>query len=351
VKALSPEARLQRLWYGAAWRSLPLWPLAMLFRAAVALRRSLFRLGVLRAHEAGVPVVVVGNITVGGTGKTPVAAWLAQQLQRRGLRVGIVLRGYGGTHRGAPRIVESSDNPAEVGDEALLHARPGIHVVVVGADRAAAAELAGKQGAEIVVCDDGLQHLRLVRDYEIAVVDAARRLGNGWTLPAGPLREPAARLETVNAVVATHRGTGREPGELPLRGPLQLVARLRPGAAVNLVTGECKPLEAFSSSSRVHAVAGVGHPAAFFAALRDAGVPVVEHALPDHAALDPAALPFPPGASVLMTGKDAVKCRHFAGPDWWRVELEVEVDRAEAELLIASILERTGLIRAGAALG
>ncbi|HET7204108.1 MAG TPA: tetraacyldisaccharide 4'-kinase [Steroidobacteraceae bacterium] len=348
---MSLEAGMQRLWYGPAWRTLPLWPFALLFRFVVALRRTLYRSGLLRSQEAGVPVVVVGNVTVGGTGKTPVAAWLARQLGLRGLRVGVVLRGYRGSHRGSPKTVELSDNPAIVGDEALLHARRGVHAVVIGADRVAAARQAGRQGAEIVVCDDGLQHLRLARDYEIAVIDSARRLGNGWTLPAGPLREPAVRLEAVNAVIATQRRSGTAASELSLRGPMQLTARLSLGPAINLVTGERQPLESFPRSVRLHAAAGVGHPAAFFAALRDAGLSIVEHALADHAALDPAALPFPADASVLMTEKDAVKCRQFARPGWWWVDLDVEVDRAEAEALLASILERTGLARAGVPLG
>ncbi len=157
-----------------------------------------------------VPVVVVGNLTVGGTGKTPIALWLGRQLQLRGHRVGIVMRGYGARHSGAPRVVTAADDAAEVGDEALLHARRGPQVVVIGADRVAAARLAVEQGARIVVCDDGLQHLRLARDYEIAVVDAARGFGNRLLLPAGPLREPASRIETVDAVVLARRSVSAE---------------------------------------------------------------------------------------------------------------------------------------------
>ncbi len=142
---MSLDARLQSVWYGPAWRSLPLWPLSLLFRVVVWLRASLRRAGVLPTLHAAVPVVVVGNLTVGGTGKTPVAAWLAHQLQLRGLRVGVVLRGYGGSHRGAPRVVDGTDAAAETGDEAVLHARRGVHVVVIGADRVAAARLAQAQ--------------------------------------------------------------------------------------------------------------------------------------------------------------------------------------------------------------
>jgi tetraacyldisaccharide 4'-kinase len=346
---MSVDAALQRLWYGPAWHSLPLWPLGWLFRAAVGVRGALYRAGALRVQRVQVPVVVVGNITVGGTGKTPVAGWLAAQLARRGHRVGVVLRGYGGRAHRTPQVVTPASDASEVGDEALLHALRRPHVVVVGADRVAAARLAAEQGAGIIVCDDGLQHLRLVRDCEIGVVDAARGLGNRQMLPAGPLREPPSRLETVDAVVFTERG--RSPVQaLPVHAPLAVSVRLEPGDAVNLCTGERRPLHAFRGPA-VHAVAGIGHPEAFFAGLRAAGLRVVAHALADHAALDPAALPFPAGALVLMTEKDAVKCRSFAGADWWLVELGVALERQAAAELLALVLERAGLVGAGVNLG
>lgn len=346
---MNAGAALQRLWYGPRWRSVPLWPLAWLFRAAVAARRWLYRVGVLRAQRVAVPVVVVGNLTVGGTGKTPVAGWLARALALRGHRVGVVLRGYGGSASGAVQVVTPASDPREVGDEAVLHALSGPHVVVAGADRVAAAQCAVAEGAEIVVCDDGLQHLRLARDYEIAVVDARRGLGNGQLLPAGPLREPAGRLESVDAVVFTQRGAPVEPA-CRVRWPFTVSARLAVGDAVNLSTGERRVLGAFRGAV-VHAVAGIGHPAAFFDALRSAGLEVVGHALPDHAALDPGRLPFPPGATVLMTAKDAVKCRSFAGADWWFVELGVHLERTAANDWLAQILERVGLTGAGVNLG
>ena len=346
---MSLEAALQRLWYGPGWRSLPLWPLGWLFRAVVGLRGALYRAGALRVQRVRVPVVVVGNITVGGTGKTPVAAWLAAQLALRGHRVGVVLRGYGGrTHR-TPQVVTPASDAAEVGDEALLHSLRRPHVVAVGADRVAAARLAAEQGAEVVVCDDGLQHLRLQRDCEIVVVDAARGLGNRRMLPAGPLRDPPSRLETVDAVVFTERGPSQAPA-LPLHAPLAVTMRLEPGDAVNLRTGERRPLHAFRGPG-LHAVAGIGHPEAFFAGLRAAGLRVEAHALADHAALHPAELPFPAGATVLMTEKDAVKCRSFAGADWWFVELGVALERPAGAALLALVLERAGLVGAGVNLG
>ena len=346
---MSLDAGLQRLWYGPRWLSLPLWPLGWLYRAVVAARRTLYRWRLLPVERVQVPVVVVGNLTVGGTGKTPVATWLARQLGLRGYKVGVVLRGYGGRVVNQPRVVTPSSDPAEVGDEAVLHALRRPCVVVVGADRFAAARRAAEAGAEIVVCDDGLQHLRLARDFEIAVVDAARGLGNGQLLPAGPLREPPGRLERVDAVVVTERRE-RAAHSVEPRRPFVATAQLSLGDAVNLVSGEHRTLDSFRHVP-LHAVAGIGNPDAFFDGLRAAGLDVVAHPLADHAALEAATLPFPAGTTVLMTEKDAVKCRSFAGPAWWFVELEVGFERAAAQELLAVILERTGLTRAGVHIG
>ena len=346
---MSAGARLQDLWYGPAWRSIPLWPLSWAFGLLVFARSSLYRIGILRRVWIGAPVVVVGNLTVGGTGKTPVAAWLVRELKRRGHRVGVVLRGYGARHRGGVRTVEPGDDPVEVGDEALLHARNGPHVVVIGADRAAAARLAEERGAEIVVSDDGLQHLRLGRDFEIVVVDAVRGFGNGRLLPAGPLREPARRLDSADAVVLTQRRAGGASRVQPVC-PFVAEARLSPGEAVNLRTGERKGLAQFRGR-RVHAVAGVGNPQAFFDALGEAGLDVTPHPLPDHAPIDPTAPPFPDDATVLMTEKDAVKCQAHARDGWWYVELDLGMERETGRDLLALVLERAGLTGAGVNLG
>ena len=346
---MNGDAALQRLWYGPRWMSLPLWPLAWIFRSVVAIRRFLYRAGLLRSQRVSVPVVVVGNITVGGTGKTPVAGWLARALALRGYRVGVVLRGYGGSSSHGVQVVTAGSDPREVGDEAVVHALSGPHVVVTGADRVAAAGCAVDEGAEIIVCDDGLQHLRLARDYEVAVVDAGRGLGNGQLLPAGPLREPPGRLDSVHAVVFTQRGAPVEPA-LTVGRPLTVTARLTLGDVVNVTTGERRTLDSFHGRA-VRAVAGIGHPEAFFESLRSAGLQVEPHPLADHAALDPGRLPFPAGATVLMTAKDAVKCRSFAGADWWFVELGVHLERTAANDWLAQILERVGLTGAGVNLG
>ena len=350
IDRMSLDARLQSVWYGPAWRSLPLWPLALLFRAVLALRALLYRTGLLRTERARVPVIVVGNLTVGGTGKTPVAAWLARELAARGRRVGVVLRGYGGSHRGPPRCVKASDDASLVGDEALVHARNGTHVVVIGADRLQAAALAVAQGAQVIVCDDGLQHVRLARDYEIAVVDGSRGLGNGWLLPAGPLREPASELESVHAVIMTERA-GQAAIDVPVRAPLRLTARFTLGDAVNLQTGAKRSLQHFIGAPGIHAVAGIGHPEAFFRGLRQQGLAVQAHALPDHAYVGELALSLPSDGIVLMTEKDAVKCAGVARPGWWWVELQLEFDPADAAALLESVLARTGPAGAGVSLG
>jgi tetraacyldisaccharide 4'-kinase len=346
---MSAAAALERLWYGTRLLAWPLLPLAAVYAAVIAVRRGLYSVGLLRRRRVAAPVVVVGNLTVGGTGKTPVAAWLAREIGRRGHRVGVVLRGYGGNWSGAPRVVEAGDDPAVVGDEALLHARRAPHVVVIGADRAGAAAIAIGRGADVVICDDGLQHLALERDLEIAVVDADRGFGNGWVLPAGPLREPASRIERVDAMVLTRRGGPGARAPKP-RGPWTVEARLVPGAAVNLLSGERRDLDAFRGRP-LHALAAIGHPAQFFAALAARGLEFEAHALPDHSAPDPQALPFPPDATVLMTEKDAVKCAGYARSGWWYVELEVELEREPARDFLAMVLERTGLTGAGVKLG
>jgi tetraacyldisaccharide 4'-kinase len=335
------EAALQRLWYGPAWRSAPLWPLEALYRVVGSLRRLAYSSGMWHVRRVSRPVIVVGNLSVGGTGKTPVAAWLAQRLREAGYRVGVVLRGYGGAHRGAPRVVRSDDAPGEVGDEALLHARRGPHVVVIGADRAAAAETAVQAGAELIVCDDGLQHLALARDFEIVVADAARGFGNGHQLPAGPLREPARRLDSVDALVLTHRGPQRAAGQ-GLDHALRVDVRLRLGAAVNLATGERRALESFAAGP-VFAIAAIGHPDAFFAGLRAAGLSLETLALPDHAQPTPRDLAAASGRPILMTEKDAVKCRGGGvAADAWYVELELTVEPAQAQRLLAAIHARLG---------
>lgn len=316
---------LVQAWYeDASWTAL-LSPLAGLYGVAVRLRRHAYRRGWLRSTRVAVPVIVVGNLTVGGTGKTPLAAAVALRLRERGLRPGLAARGYGGrVRRGARRVTADSD-PREVGDEPVLLARVTGCPVAVAPRRARAAELLIEAGANVIVCDDGLQHYALARDAEIAVVDAARGYGNGRLLPAGPLREPPARLAEVDLVL--RRGAGAD---------FDLVAE----AARPVAGGEARrPLSDFAGT-RIHAVAGIGDPGRFFAMLRAAGLEVVPHPFPDHHVFRERDLCFKDNAPVLMTEKDAVKCAGFAGERHWYLPVVARLS-VDAARRLDALLEAT----------
>lgn len=337
---MSLDTTLQDLWYARRHRWLlpALLPLSLLFALLVRLRRALYRHGWLRTHRVGRPVIVVGNLTVGGTGKTPFVIWLARQLEARGTRVGIVLRGYGGAARDWPREVTAQSSSEAVGDEAVLLAQRAGTIVVAGPDRVAAARRAIELGAQVVLSDDGLQHYRLARDCEIAVVDAARGFGNGLPLPAGPLREPRARLAAAHLIVLTQRGASTDAGagaQWPGAAP-RIAVRATLEEAVSLRTGERRPLAAFRGRV-VHAVAGVGNPQPFFAALAAAGLQVDARALPDHARIRREDIEFPDRAPVLMTEKDAIKCRGLADERHWAVGLALQIDEPEAERVLAIV--------------
>lgn len=327
------DAFFQRMSYGgeARWASIALLPLSWLYGAIVRARRAAYRLGWLRSQRVGAPVIVIGNITVGGVGKTPFTIWLASQLAARGLRVGIVLRGYGGGAREWPYDVTSATAPEEVGDEPVLLARRTDAIVAAAPDRVAAARRAVARGAQVVLADDGLQHYRLARDVEIAVIDEQRELGNSRLLPAGPLREPRTRLDSVDLIVWTRRGAVG----VDKKG-VTAIARIR--EAVSLATGEVKALETFTGRT-VHALAAIGNPTAFFDALRAVGVSIDAHPLPDHAALTADSVRFADDAPVLMTEKDAVKCRAFADHRLWAVRLELDMT-AEDQARVHALIDR-----------
>lgn len=314
------------LWYGRHPVSLALVPLAWLYCTVAVARRALYRGGVLRARRLSRPVVVVGNLTVGGTGKTPLVLRLAELAVERGLRPGILIRGYRGRAQDWPRRVGPEDDPALVGDEALLLARRGVCPVIAGPDRAAGGRLAIEgHGCDLILCDDGLQHYRLERDLEVAVIDGERELGNGRCLPAGPLREPPSRLASVDLVI---RNGGQGAGHR---------FRLVPGLAVNLRDPSLtRPLRAFRGQ-RVTAVAGIGNPGRFFELLRSNGLQVQGRAYPDHhpfSAED--AGHWPPGP-VLMTEKDAVKCVKFGGSEHWYCPVRAIPDAAFVAALFARL--------------
>jgi tetraacyldisaccharide 4'-kinase len=327
-------ARAPRYWHGEGPVPLVARCVEPLYAGLSALRRGLYRRGLLRARHPGVPVVVVGNITAGGTGKTPFTVALVQRLQQAGWTPGVATRGYGREGR-TPLWVEAGAQAVQAGDEPLLIARRTGARVRVDADRAAAALALARAGCDIVLCDDGLQHYRLARDIEIEVIDGRRRYGNGRLLPAGPLREPAARAARCDFhVLNLGDGAQGEPGfgEWPMR----LAAR----DAVPLKGRRARPLAGFAGQ-RVHAVAGIGDPSRFFDMLKARGIAVVPHAFTDHHAYRASDLVFGSPLPVLMTEKDAVKCADFAPEDSYAVPIDAELPEA----FWAALLDRIDRLR------
>ncbi len=305
-------------------------PLAALYAAAAASRRALYRHGLRKPTRVACPVVVVGNLSVGGTGKTPLVAWLAARLAQSGLRPGIVTRGYRGSAGGA-RLVAPSDDAGAVGDEALMLARRTGLPVAVGRARPAAARLLIEAGCDVIVSDDGLQHYALARDCEIVVIDGDRQFGNGWLLPAGPLRERPARLGQADAVVVN--GAQCEPG--------QFCMRLEADRAVALRDGSAAGLDAFKGVA-VHALAGIAHPERFFRMLRARGIEVTAHALDDHARLGAKDIRFADDKPVLMTEKDAVKCGGFADERHWWVPVDASFRAEDSAALFGIVMRSVG---------
>ncbi len=304
---------LEARWYQASPPPVLLRPLAALYGSVSASRRRK-----TRAQAQPVPVVVVGNISVGGTGKTPFVIWLVELLLAQGWRPGVISRGYGGRAPHYPYIVNADSDPAHSGDEPLLIAQRCECPVVVAPARCAAAKLLLKSAdIDIIVADDGLQHYALARDLEICIVDGARGLGNGALLPAGPLREPVSRLQEVDLVVVNGEGWN-DAALKPLRMRLQALN------AQALRDGTQRALSDFSGQ-RVHGVAGIGHPLRFFDTLRACGMQVIEHAFADHHAYAAGDLQFGDELPVLMTEKDAVKCRGFAAANWWAVPVAAQL--------------------------
>jgi len=318
-------------WQSRKLKSRLLLPLAVLFAAVAAARRGAWKSGLLRSRHPGLPVIVVGNITAVGTGKTPLVLWLARFLQDRGMHPAIVSRGYGAA-RTDPRPVPPDGSAADYGDEPCLMARRAACPVWVGADRAAAAiALRGAHpDVDVILSDDGLQHYRLARDFEIAVIDGARGLGNGWPLPAGPLREPPSRLAGVDAVVINGGDAG---GDFPQA----LKMRLQGDRFRNLARPQQVVTAAHFRGVHVHAVAGIGNPQRFFGQLRGLGLECSEHSFPDHHPYRAADLAFGDNAPVVMTEKDAVKCTAFATNHHWALIVDAEVDARLGELVTARL--------------
>ncbi|MDY7115773.1 tetraacyldisaccharide 4'-kinase [Halomonas sp. SSL-5] len=314
------ERWLTAAYRGDAWLTL-LRPLEALYRWAVARRAAAYASGRRQAWSAPVPVIVVGNLTLGGTGKSPLVAWLVERLAAQGWRPGILSRGYGGKGADHPLLVEPATPAAACGDEPRMLADQTGVPVVVDPDRPRGARRLLEVGCDILVSDDGLQHLALARDLELVVVDGARGFGNGRCLPAGPLRESLSRLDSVDAILVNG-----EP-----QGPLPLAARrmaLAPSAWRRLGDGRRYPIAPPPFSGPVHAVAGIGRPQRFFETLEALGIEVIAHPFGDHHAFRADELRFADHRPLVMTAKDAVKCRDLAPGESWVLEVEASPEPA-----------------------
>ncbi|WP_024690487.1 tetraacyldisaccharide 4'-kinase [Pseudomonas tremae] len=306
--------RLLDAWYKGHPALMLLRPLESLYRRVVDSKRARFVAGEGDIYRAPVPIIVVGNITIGGTGKTPLILWMIEHCRLRGLRVGVVSRGYGAKPPSLPWRVQPDQSAAEAGDEPLLIVKRCGVPLMIDPDRSRAVQaLLAAEPLDLILSDDGLQHYRLARDLELVLIDAARGLGNRRCLPAGPLREPVERLKSVDALLYNGAAADSDDG---------YAFSLKPSALINLHSGERRPVDYFPAGQALHAVAGIGNPQRFFKTLEGLHWRPVAHAFADHAVYSAQALTFTPALPLVMTEKDAVKCRAFAGDDWWYLAVD-----------------------------
>lgn len=305
-----------------------LWPLSLLYKWLAKRRRAGYQSGNKTSYQASIPVIVVGNITAGGNGKTPIVIWLIEQLQALGYRPGVVSRGYGGKAPAYPLVVQDDTQTRESGDEPkLIYDRTRVPVVVDPV-RSDAVKQLEKMGVDVVITDDGLQHYALRRSMEIVVVDGKRRFGNQQIIPLGPLRESIERLDEVDLILVN--GGEAERGD---EKNFQLCADL----AKNLVTGEVKSLSALG---RVAAFAGIGHPPRFLDTLNSlhADVQRFEPFADHHDFTKQQIMALGEGVdNILMTEKDAVKCRTFAQDNWWYVPVSAQFSQADSQQILQKI--------------
>ncbi|NQY26750.1 MAG: tetraacyldisaccharide 4'-kinase [Piscirickettsiaceae bacterium] len=302
-------------------------PLSLIYRLIISLRKTLYNVGLFKQYKLSVPVIIVGNISVGGTGKTPFVIWLAKQLQQAGFKPGIISRGYGGKAASYPQTVTLQSDPTIVGDEPLIITRQTACPMVVSPNRVEAGlQLLHDNDCDIIISDDGLQHYALGRDIEIVVVDGQRLFGNHYCLPAGPLREPLSRLSYIDFIVHNSASDSAE-----------YTMNLTQGSAINLLDSTLtKPLAEFKSHT-VHAIAGIGNPNRFFEQLSQQGLTLIPHAFADHHPYQVSDLQFNDDNAILMTEKDAVKCTHFAHKNTWYIPIEASISGKLAPLIIEKL--------------
>ncbi|MDG1752076.1 MAG: tetraacyldisaccharide 4'-kinase [Thalassotalea sp.] len=343
---------IEKVWFeghNAKWWLVPLMlPLTLFFWFLSSLRRNLFSAKLKESIKVDCPVVIVGNIGIGGNGKTPVVLYLVEQLAKRGVKVGVLSRGYGGKAPHYPYLLNESSSAIEAGDEPILIYQRCRVPVVVGADRIAAANFLIEQGCQIIISDDGLQHYRLKRDYELLVVDGKRLFGNGLLLPAGPLRETVSRLNEVDRIII-NGGEDEHVDECLLNNKTaKHLMSLSAHRLVNLKSGESKTLTEFvHDHSTINAIAGIGDPQRFFSYLTQLGFTLdKQHGFVDHQAYSKALFDEVEKTNILteirplvMTEKDAVKCKKFAEQHWWYLPVDAVFSAEDNELIITDILK------------
>lgn len=320
-------------WYDTAPVPMGLRWLSKIFLMLIKLRRWAYRRGILKTYQAPVPVIVVGNLTVGGTGKTPAVIWLVNYLRQAGYHPGVISRGYGGQAKNWPQWVTAHSDPRLVGDEPVLVAKRCACPVVVGPHRPDDVRcLLAKSPVDVIVSDDGLQHYALARNIEVVVLDGDRRFGNQYCLPAGPLREPMSRLLTVQFLL--NNGGVPQQQEIAMRLNMQQAINLRDPA-------KRRDMASFAGE-RVHAVAGIGHPQRFFNQLKSYKINIIEHEFTDHFDFTAAHFASLENAPVLMTEKDAVKCFNFAKSHMWFVPVNAEIAASVADQIIEQLTSLPG---------
>lgn len=335
-------------WLQEQWLSFTSWhiiliPLSWLFGLISFIRKSLYKHGWLKSYHLNVPVIIVGNINVGGTGKTPLVIWLAEQLKIAGYKPGIISRGYGGAAKDIQSVLPDS-NPQVVGDEPVLIAKHSNCPVFVSPNRVAAGQALLKAHPEcnIVISDDGLQHYRLKRDVEVAVLDGAKGFGNGALLPAGPLREPISRLSTVDAVVSNGKVTHRSIGKNNEISAIEM--QLESDFFYNLIDNNLKCDVQSFANQQVLAIAGIGNPERFFQQLRRLGLNFKSLALPDHYKFQSSDFNQVSADIIVMTEKDAVKCVSIAQPNYWVLPV-VAVISKELIQVVLNKLQKIQILR------